>query len=261
MSAAPTTASLLLCPEHLRFLLQIADGSLILAQRLSAWCGHGPVLEEDIAFANIALDLLGQARLLYTHAGVLEGAGRDEDAFAYWRDEHDFVNPTLVEMPNGDFAQSVLRAYLYVTYQRQLWDAGAASRDREFAAIAVKSLKETRYHSDHLSAWVIRLGDGTAESRQRMQRALDLLWPYTNELFRMDATEQAAVAVRLGPDLTPLQAAWREELLATLNTATLGVPATTSFQSTGKQGLHSEHLGVLLAEMQSLARAHPDATW
>ncbi len=243
------------------YLLRLADGSLILAQRLSEWCGHGPVLEEDIAFANIALDLLGQARLLYTRAGEVEGKGRDEDAFAYWRDESQFVNPTLVELPNGDFAQSVLRAYFYVVYQRELWEALKSSRDQTLAAIARKSVKESRYHVDHLAAWVIRLGDGTDESTQRMRQALKVLWPYTNELFIADAVENAALAAGVGPDLNALREPWQAVISNALKTATLAPPSPVSFYSTGKQGLHAETFGRLLAEMQSLARAHPGATW
>jgi ring-1,2-phenylacetyl-CoA epoxidase subunit PaaC len=260
LSASLSAASrpeIVVCPLFLR----IADGSLILAQRMSEWCGHGPVLEEDIAFANIALDLLGQARLLYAHAGAIEGAGRDEDTFAYWRDEAAFLNPTLVELPNGDFAQSVLRAYLYVSYQRELWQALARSTDETLTAIANKSVKETRYHVAHLRTWMIRLGDGTEESHRRLQRALGYLWPYTHELFVADDIETAACVAGVGADLATLKAPWYAEVNDALVTATLKLPTDSPFRSTGKRGLHSEHMGVLLAEMQSLARAHPGARW
>lgn len=250
-----------LSPHHLSYVLRFADGALILAQRLGEWCGHGPALEEDIAFANIGLDLLGQARLLYTHAGALEGRGRTEDSFAYWRDEAEFFNPTLVELPNGDFAQSVLRAYLFVLYQRSLWARLIASTDAALAAIAEKSAKETRYHVRHLGNWVVRLGDGTAESHTRLQRALDYLMPYTAELFTPDAVDDAMVAARIGPALGDAATAWREPLAATLMEATLVQPAPSPFLSTGKRGQHSEAMGYLLTEMQSLARAHPGATW
>ncbi|MGH8596233.1 MAG: 1,2-phenylacetyl-CoA epoxidase subunit PaaC, partial [Gammaproteobacteria bacterium] len=236
---------MLLCPEHLTYLLRIADGSLILGQRLAECCGHGPVVEEDIASANIALDLLGQARLLYTHAGAIEGAGRDEDAFAYWRDEQAFFNPTLVELPNGDFARSVLRTYLYVSYQQTLWPVLARSRDNELAAIAEKSAKETRYHVDHLGTWVIRLGDGTDESKRRMQCALDTLWPYTHELFATDAIDCAALNAGIGSDANRLLAGWQDAVSAVLVTATLNLPPASPFQSAGKTGVHSEHLGFL----------------
>ncbi len=234
------------------YLLRIADGSLILSQRLSEWCGHGPILEEDIAFTNIALDLLGQARLLYTLAGTREGRGRDEDAFAYFRDELAFTNPTLVELPNGDFGQSVLRTFLYTAYQRPLWEMLRTAGDHELAAIAEKSAKETTYHCNHLRGWVVRLGDGTAESHTRMQRALDYVWPYTQELFAADAVD---------PDAEALESEWRAGVTAVLTEATLTIPAATPFRATGKQGRHSEHMGYLLQEMQSLARAHPSAKW
>jgi ring-1,2-phenylacetyl-CoA epoxidase subunit PaaC len=246
---------------HFEFVLRLADGSLVLSQRLSEWCGHGPVLEADIAFTNIALDLLGQARLLYAHAASLEGAGRDEDAFAYWRDDHEFRNPTLVEVPNGDFGQSVLRAWFYVLYQREIWRALAGSTDAALAAIAEKSARETAYHCTHLGGWVIRLGDGTEESHRRMQAALDYVWPYTRELVSEDTVDKAALDSGLAPGLTTVAEAWTRECNDGLASATLTPPATTRFLSTGRQGRHSEHLGYLLAEMQSLARAHPGARW
>ena len=246
---------------HFEFVLRLADGSLVLSQRLSEWCGHGPVLEADIAFTNIALDLLGQARLLYAHAASLEGAGRDEDAFAYWRDDHEFRNPTLVEVPNGDFGQSVLRAWFYVLYQREIWRALAGSTDATLAAIAEKSARETAYHCTHLGGWVIRLGDGTEESHRRMQAALDYVWPYTRELVSEDTVDKAALDSGLAPGLTTVAEAWTRECNDGLASATLTPPAMTRFLSTGRQGRHSEHLGYLLAEMQSLARAHPGARW
>lgn len=261
VATAQTKAPEVLHPHHVAWLLRLADGSLVLSQRLSEWCGHGPVLEEDIAFSNIALDLLGQARLLYTHAGTLEGQGRDEDAFAYWRDEADFHNPTLVELPNGDFGQSVLRAWAYVSWQCLLWEALAQSRDSALAAIAAKSGKESRYHQEHLGSWVVRLGDGTEESHRRMQVALDYLWPYTRELFHLDAVESAAMQAGIAPGLDRLADTWTAHTNATLHNATLAVPAATPFMATGRQGRHSEAMGYLLNEMQALARAHPGARW
>ena len=246
---------------RLQCLLRVADGSLILAQRQAEWCGHAPVLEEDIAFTNIALDLLGQARLLYTHAGVIEGEGRDEDAFAYWRGESEFLNPTIVELPNGDFAHSVLRSYLYCAYQQTLWAALTESRDAGLVAISQKSAKETRYHVEHLALWVRRLGDGTAESHTRMQRAVDYLWPYCSELLVSDPIEQQAHQDGMVPLSTALEAPWRALVETCLRAATLSVPTSTPFRSTGRVGRHSEHLGRLLAEMQSLARAHPGGKW
>ena len=256
-----TTDHSALCAEHLRYVLRIADGSLILAQRLSEWCGHGPVLEEDIALTNIALDLLGQARLLLSHAGRLEDRGRDEDALAYLRDEGDFLNPTLVELPNGDFAQTILRTFLYASWQQVLWEPLLESRNPTLAAIAAKSRKETRYHCEHLAEWVIRLGDGTAESHARTQAALHYLHPYVAELFASDADDAAAAAAGIGPEPATLRTAWDAAVLPVLAEATLEVPPVTPFRSTGRLGRHSEYLGFLLAEMQSLARAHPGATW
>lgn len=250
-----------LCAAHPRYVLRIADGSLILAQRLAEWCGHGPVLEEDIALTNIALDLLGQARLLLSHAGRLEDRGRDEDALAYLRDEAEFLNPTLVELPNGDFAQTVLRGFFYASWQQALWEPLLASRDTTLAAIAAKSRKETRYHCEHLAEWVIRLGDGTAESHARTQSALHYLHPYVAELFAPEDDDAAAAAAGIGPEPATLRAAWDAAVLPVLAEATLEVPAATPFRSTGRRGRHSEHLGFLLAEMQSLARAHPGARW
>lgn len=245
----------------LAWVLRIADGSLILGQRLCEWCGHGPVLEEDIAFTNIALDLIGQARLLLTHAGRLEDRGRDEDALAFQRDEHAFLNPTLVELPNGDFAQSVLRSWFYVCWQQALWTALVASRDPMLVAIAEKSRKETRYHVEHLGEWVLRLGDGTPESHARMQTALNYLLPYVDELFTADDVDAAAAAAGLGPGVEDLRAPWEALVHPLLAQATLDLPGATPFRSHGRRGRHSEHMGLLLAEMQSLARAHPGATW
>lgn len=246
---------------HVDYVLRIADGSLILAQRLSEWCGHGPVLEEDIALTNVALDLLGQARLLLAHAGRLEDRGRDEDRLAYFREVAEFRNPTLVELPNGDFGRTVLRGFLYATWQQALWEPLLESVDPTLAAIAAKSRKETRYHCEHLAEWVVRLGDGTDESHARMQVALDYLFPYAGELCAGDDIDAAAARLGIGPDVSALRPAWEAAILPVLAEATLAVPAATPFRAHGRGGRHSEHLGYLLAEMQSLARAHPGATW
>lgn len=247
--------------NHVEYLLRLADTPLILGQRLSELCGHGPVLEEDIAITNIALDLIGQARLLLTHAGRLEGAGRDEDQLAFLRAEGQFRNVTLVELPNGDFGQVMLRNFLVSVYQEHLYSALQSSIDPELVAIAAKSLKETRYHRRHAGDWVVRLGDGTAESHGRMQAALGMLWPYTRELFAGDAVDAAAAAEGIGIAPGSLEAGWRREVAAVLEEATLCIPEDTPFLSQGRRGRHSEHLGHLLAEMQFLQRAHPGATW
>ncbi len=246
---------------HLDYVLRLGDSALVLGQRLSEWCGHGPVIEEDIALTNMALDLVGQARLLLTHAGRLEGRGRDEDALAFLRDEAQFRNLAICELPNADFGRTTLRNLLFAALQLPLWQALAHSRDAQLAAIAAKSEKETRYHLQHASDWTIRLGDGTAESHARMQRALEDLWPYTAEFFAPTATDEVVQAAGIGPSFAALAAAWESAVLPVLDVATLNVPARTPFLSRGKQGVHTEHLGHLLAEMQHLQRAHPGATW
>jgi ring-1,2-phenylacetyl-CoA epoxidase subunit PaaC len=254
----------------LRYLLRIADTALIHAQRLSEWCGHGPVLEEDIALTNMALDLLGQARALLTHAAALEGQGRDEDQLAFLRDEGQFLNFTLAELPlrkpsahapGGDFADTVLRNFLLASWFKALWSHLPTSSDVELAGIAAKALKEARYHQQHAGDWVVRLGDGTDESARRMQAALSRAWPYTAELFLHDAVDTAAVNSGLGPARAALRATWQRDVDAVLAAAGLQLPAATPFISTGSTGVHSEHLGYILAEMQSLQRRYPGGRW
>ncbi len=246
---------------HVEYLLRLADSTLILGQRLAQWCGRGPVLEEDIALANIALDLVGQARLVLTHAGVLEGQGRDEDQLAFLRAEHQFRNVTLVELPNGDFGHTVLKTYFACAFLHELWAALDQSTDPELAAIAARSVKESNYHVEHAGDWVIRLGDGTLESHERMQRALDELWPYTAELFAPSPIDAAARDVGIGVPWPDLHPAWKAAVDGVLAEATLVAPEPTAFLSRGKFGVHSEHMGHLLAEMQFLQRAYPGATW
>ncbi|MBX9630187.1 MAG: phenylacetate-CoA oxygenase subunit PaaC [Burkholderiales bacterium] len=246
---------------HLEYLLRIGDSTLILGQRLAEWCGHAPVLEEDIALANVALDLIGQSRLVLTHAAGVEGAGRDEDQLAFLRTEGQFRNVTLVELPNGDFGRTVLRSFLFCAFLRELWTALATSSDTGLAAIAAKSVKESRYHVQHAGEWVIRLGDGTDESHARMQRALDDLWPYTAELFAATPVDDAVRTAGIGVDWASLRTGWEATVLPALDEATLGVPAASAFVSRGKLGVHSEHMGHLLTEMQYLQRTYPGATW
>ena len=248
-------------PLALAYMLRIGDACLIHGQRLAEWCGHAPVLEEDIALSNIALDHIGQARLCLSLAGRLEGRGRDEDDLAYQRAEHEFFNVTMLELPNGDFGRTLLRCHLWSTFMGGLWQALAASSDAELAAIAVKSQKECRYHQRHAADWVLRLGDGTDESHRRMSQALIELWPYTAEWFADDAVDEAASRSAIGPSWSSLKAAWLGAVLPLLQEARLAPPADTPFRSTGKQGRHSEYMGYLLAEMQSLARAFPEAVW
>jgi ring-1,2-phenylacetyl-CoA epoxidase subunit PaaC len=246
---------------QLDYLLRIADTSLILGQRLSEWCGHGPVIEEDIALANVALDLIGQARLLLSYAATLEGRGRDEDELAFLRAEHEFRNLAIVELPNVDFGHTALRNYLVAAWQRELWIHLARSPDAGLSAIAGKIAKETRYHLQHAGDWTVRLGDGTEESHARMQRALDALWPYTAEFFSATPVDDEVATTGFGPAWPTLQAEWEAAVLPLLDVATLKVPERTPFMSRGKQGIHTEHLGHLLAEMQILQRSYPGAKW
>ena len=244
-----------------RYVLRLADTCLILGQRLAEWCGHGPVLEEDIALANMALDLIGQARALLTRAGAMEGLGRDEDQLAFLREERDYLNPTLVELPRGDFAFTMVRNTLVATLLKLLWARLADSRDAELAAIAGKAIKEARYHQQHAADWVVRLGDGTAESRRRTETALNTLWRYTPEWFAADAVDEAAHASGLGPRWSDVQPEWRDEMAQILASASLAIPQDSAFRSTGKQGVHREHMGFILAEMQHLQRSFPGGVW
>lgn len=263
-------------PQHLSYVLRLADTALVLGQRNAEWCGHGPILEEDIALANMSLDLIGQARLLYAHAATLEqqltGTTRTEDDYAYFRAEREFANYTLVELPHygplsgtahadKDYAVTIVRNFLYSTLMAHLWTALAASPDEQLAAIAAKSIKETRYHVHHAREWLIRFGDGTDESHRRAQAALDYLIPYTREFFSTDAVEEAVGDAGIGPRTATLEAAWFDDVRAALDEATLALPEPVKHVTTGKHGEHSEHMGYLLAEMQSIARQHPGATW
>jgi ring-1,2-phenylacetyl-CoA epoxidase subunit PaaC len=266
---APASIQPKLTPA-VQYVLRVADTCLIHAQRLAEWCGHGPALEEDIALTNMALDLLGQARHLLTHAAALEGQGFDEDQLAFLRQERDYLNLTLVEQPlrrasahspGGDFADTVLRNFLLATWLKTLWMALANSSDASLAAIAGKAVKEARYHQQHASDWVVRLGDGTAESASRLQAALARAWPYTQEMFADDAVDQQAHATGLGPTRTSLQGAWLDEVSRVLAAAQLALPSRTPFVSTGSLGRHSEHMGFILAEMQSLQRQFPGGRW
>lgn len=244
-----------------QYVLRLADTCLILAQRLGEWTGHAPILEEDMALANMALDLLGQARGLLTHASRIDGRGHDEDQLAYLRDERDFVNMTLVELPRGDFAFTVLRNLMVSTWLKLVWERLADSTDDELAAIAGKAIKEARYHQQHAADWTVRLGDGTAESAQRMKAALDTLWPYTAELFADDAIDEAAAANGIGPKASSLREPWWAEMTEVLAEAQLIPPADTPFISEAKRGRHTEHMGYILAEMQYLQRAYPGGAW
>lgn len=245
----------------LDYLLRLGDNTLVLSQRLSEWCGHGPVLEQDIALTNIALDLLGQARMYLTYAGEVEGKGRSEDDIAYFRDAHQFRNCLLAERPNGDFAQTIARQFFFDVFNYYQLQALRQSTDQRLADIAEKALKEATYHLRFSSDWVLRLGDGTELSHQKMQAAVDLLWPFTGEMTTPDALDLEMTAQGIAPDLQEIKALWEKKVTEVLQEATLTLPTNNWMQSGGKQGKHSEHLGFLLAEMQHLQRTYPGNTW
>jgi ring-1,2-phenylacetyl-CoA epoxidase subunit PaaC len=247
--------------SRFRYVLRLADANLILAQRLGELIGHAPALEEDLGLANIALDLMGQARFLLTYAGEIEGKDRSEDALAFFREHREFLNPTLVEQPNGDFGQTIVRQFLIDAWQLELYEQLASSRDVRLAEIAAKAVKETRYHLRYTSNWLIRLGDGTPESHDRVQTALDALWPYTTELFEADGLDVEMMNAGVGPDLDAVRRGWNATIAEVLTEATLRRPADRQFAWWGKRGEHSEHLGRLLAEMQYMQRTYPGAEW
>jgi ring-1,2-phenylacetyl-CoA epoxidase subunit PaaC len=246
---------------HFEYVLRLGDNALILGQRISEWCGHSPFVEEDVAMANTALDHIGRARLLLTHAAELAGTGQTEDDLAYLRTERDFKNFLLCELPIGDFAFTIVRQVLMDTYHFLLFDRLQSSTDVTLAAIAAKVVKESTYHLRHSSEWLIRLGDGTAESHERVRGALHEQWRFTSELFAGDGVDEFAAAAGIGPALPALAAAWRERIGAILREATLDVPPDAPLAASGRAGLHTEHMGYLLAEMQSVQRTYPGLTW
>jgi ring-1,2-phenylacetyl-CoA epoxidase subunit PaaC len=245
----------------LRYLLRLGDTSLVLGQRLGEWIGHAPALEEDLGLANLALDLVGQARLLLTYAAEVEGKGRDEDAFAFFRDAPQFTNLTLAEQPNGDFAQTIVRQVLLDAWQLELYERLSRSADTRLAAIAAKSVKESRYHFRFSSGWLVRLGDGTEESHRRAQDAVNNLWRFTDEFFTPDDVDEQMAAAGVAPDLAELQLHWAERIDEVFREATLQRPASVGYPWHGKRGVHSEHLGHMLTEMQHLQRTYPGAQW
>lgn len=246
----------------LNYLLKLGDSSLIMGHRLSEWTGHGPVLEHDIALTNIALDHLGQARMLLTHAGEIEGKGRAEDDFAYWRNAGEFRNHLLCELPNADFAQTVLKMFLFDAYQLHLHRALSASPDDGLKAIAVKSLKETTYHLRYSSDWMMRLGDGTEESKRRMTEAIDNVWPYFGDLFARSEGEEILEKAGVVPAVEDLKAETENLVREVFNKSALPAPDFDAVMQQGSQtGYHTEYLSFILSEMQSVTRAHPGATW
>ncbi len=268
-TTAPAVATT--APVAANYILHLADNALVHGQRIAQWCSHGPVLEEDIAMANIGLDHIGQARMLYQHAAKLIG-NTTEDKLAYFRNPEQFLNYTLLELPHRtafapsvqtemNYAVTIARNFLYSSLMILVWTALQNSKDNQLAAIAGKSVKEVRYHLRHSTDWLLRLGDGTAESHKRTQAALDYLMPFTQEWWTQTAMKNAALTSGTGIDVAALRPAWQASVSAVIAQATLKTPTDTGHATRGKEGQHSEHLSYLLAEMQSLARAHPEATW
>lgn len=243
------------------YLLRLGDDRLVLGHRLSEWCGHAPILEEDIALANIALDLVGQANLLLTLAAASENQGRDADALAYLRDAIDYRNLLLVELPIGDFAVTIARQFLFSTYNMLQSDALRRSANADLAGIATKAHKESKYHVRHSGDWMLKLGDGTEESHRRLQAAIDDLWRYTGELFLTDDVERRLVESKIGVDSSTLERPWAEHVRDVLRRAGITTPEVKWMQRGGREGRHTEHLGLMLAEMQVLQRQHPGASW
>jgi ring-1,2-phenylacetyl-CoA epoxidase subunit PaaC len=247
--------------QLINYTLHLADNNLILTQRNAEWCGHGPILEQDIAITNITLDLIGQSRNFYQYAAQLLGGNNTEDSLAYLRKEREFKNCLLVEQDNGDWAKTIVRQFFYSAYQFFLYEQMQQSNDEQLAGIAAKALKEVTYHVTWSSEWVVRLGDGTDESHQRMQKAVDELWAFTGELFMPADYESAMIAKGIAPDIASLKESWTEKVKAVFEEATLSIPEKTFMQSGGKNGIHSEQLGYILTELQYLQRAYPGAEW
>ena len=243
------------------YLLRLGDSSLIIGHRLSEWCGHGPILEEDIALINIALDFVGNATSLLTYAAQVEGKGRTEDDLAYLRNERDYRNLLLTEQPNGDYATTIARQFLYDVYTFFLYEELKNSKDETIAAIAAKSHKEITYHLRHTTEWMYRLGDGTEESHQRLQNGLNELWMYTSDLFDMNEVDAVLIKAGIAPDLNIVKDAWEKRVKEVIAEATLQLPAGNIKQKGSREGKHSEHLGYLLAEMQYIPRSYPGTKW
>jgi ring-1,2-phenylacetyl-CoA epoxidase subunit PaaC len=243
------------------YLLRLGDDALVLSQSLTGWCGHAPTIEVDLSLANLGLDLIGQATLLLDYAGEIEAMGRDGDALAFRRDAHEFRNCLLVEQPNGDFAQTIARQFLFSTWQKLLFSRLALSSDPRLAGIAAKAVKEIAYHADISADWVVRLGDGTQESKRRLTDGVAWMWRCVPELFTTDDIDAAVIARGVGVDPASFRDEWNAQVAATFAAATIDVPPLTRNFGAGRRGRHSEHLGHLLSEMQYLPRAYPDARW
>jgi ring-1,2-phenylacetyl-CoA epoxidase subunit PaaC len=244
-----------------QYCLRLADDALILGHRLGELCGKGPILEEDLALTNIALDMIGRAEAILRYAGEIEGKGRSEDDLAYRRPERKFHNHLICEQANGDFAHTIVRQFFISQYEILFYEDLMQSKNQALAAIASKAIKEIKYHCRHASDWCIRLGDGTDESKERMQNAIDDLWMYTGELFEMDDTDQMLVDAGIAVNNAALEGKWKSNVMDVLSQAGLNIPESTYMQTGSKQGIHTEQLGYILADMQYLQRAYPDATW
>jgi ring-1,2-phenylacetyl-CoA epoxidase subunit PaaC len=246
------------------YILQLADNSLIHGHRLSEWCGHGPALEVDMALSNIALDNIGAARSFYQYCATIEGNGKTEDHYPYFRDVMEFKNILLVELPNGDFADTMARCLYFDAFQFQFYTALSGSKDKQLAAIAEKSLKEVTYHLRFSSEWVIRLGDGTDESKQKMQQAILKYWEYTGELFSESEIEKLHIDLGIAPDVSSLKSAWEQTIASTLEEAKLSYPLSVEggwFQTGGKTGVHTEYMGAILSELQFMQKTYPNSEW
>ena len=243
------------------YLLRLGDSSLIIGHRLSEWCGHGPILEEDIALTNIALDFVGNATALLTYAAQTEGKGRTEDDLAFMRNERQFRNLLLTEQPNGDFANTMARQFLFDAYMFFLYEELKSSKEETLAALATKAHKEITYHLRHTTEWMRRLGEGTQESHERLQNGLNNLWMYTPDLFDMDEVDRLLIKENIAPDLTVIKTKWEQLVSEVIKGATLQIPVTYAKQKGSREGKHSEHLGFLLAEMQYVHRAYPGVKW
>lgn len=261
MSDAAESLTAASAGERLRYVLRLADTGLVLGQRLAEWVGHAPALEEDLALGNLSLDLIGQARLLLAYAGQIEGRGRDEDQLAFLRDAPEFYNVALAEQPNGDFGETIVRQALIDAWQLELYHDLCASSDERLAEIAAKALKECRYHWRFSRGWLVRLGDGTEESHARVQSALDSLWRFTGELITPDSLDVGMASHGIAPPLAAVASRWEARIAEALEEAKLKQPASQPFPWHGKAGVHTEHLGHLLGEMQHLQRTYPGARW
>lgn len=243
------------------YTLRLGDTSLILAQRLSEWTGHGPFLEEDLALTNIALDIFGRAKSLLEYAGKVENKGRTEDSLAFFRTDREYFNALITEQPNGDYAKTVIRQALIDCFDLLFYTELSKSADTTLAGIAAKSVKEITYHKRHSFSWVNRFGNGTDESMQRLQNGFDEVWPFTGELFEMTAVDELLIKEHIAVDLNSLKPLWEKEVFALLNKANLKLPESTFMQKGSRKGLHGEHLSYILSEMQSIPRMHPNAKW